>query len=126
MATQTVTISLVKEGQLAVTPDPVMVNPGDIISWQLDKGLKWPPEPATAITRAAAKGSVDLLGNTISWVPGKDPLQPGTIEATVAGKATPDSFEDYNAEAVQEGNEAVILSTHKLDSIDPKIKLNPK
>ena len=129
MSTQNVTISLDNNNKPTASPDPVNVNAGDTVVWQLGTGLHWPQASPSNISRVAAAGSSDLLGNSLQWVPPSAPGTQGTIQGTIASNAAPDDFEKYSATVSQSGVVELVLTTHYesgAESFDPKIQVNPR
>ena len=127
----TVTISLDANGKLVVKPDTVPVNPGDTVIWTLAPGLSWPNgfTPSAIISYLHKEGYAILVyPDTLAF---GDPVPPSTKQ-TIRGQVRQDApsggEQFYNVNASREGNEDEILSTHNdddIDSIDPKIKMNP-
>jgi hypothetical protein len=101
---------------LVVTPETATVFQGDIISWHLQGKLNWPPNILNAIT--PMPGFSNVLGSLS--------LVNGNVHATVIYPGPYPYTEDYKATANPSDNPGEILTTHVDDSIDPKIRVNPK
>lgn len=116
MAIQIVTIRLNANNQPYADPDPVPVNPGDIIIWMLAPGLHWPPNLNPA--------------SIIQYLSGTNLIVPGSLQFVIAGMVRSDAAplveENYGVNvSTTIGTEEVMLSTHDDTLVDPKIKVNP-